>query len=118
MEAISGQDTFDKRSNTVALLGRLATAVMRTGEAVWYSGDTSDMAPQVEEAVQAYIDDSHSKTVAVLPLFRPGDPEDEHTIPETVGTLIIEQIEETRSREELEHRVSAVSDAAVARHRT
>jgi hypothetical protein len=112
MEAISGQDTFDKRSNTVALLGRLATAVMRTGEAVWYSGDTSDMAPQVEEAVQAYIDDSHSKTVAVLPLFRPGDPEDEHTIPETVGTLIIEQIEETRSREELEHRVSAVSNHA------
>jgi len=32
IEAISGQDLFDKRSNTVRLLGRLATAVVQTGD--------------------------------------------------------------------------------------
>ena len=68
IEAVSGQDVFDKRSNMIRLLGRLATAVVRSGEAVWYTGDTADMAPQVEEAVQEYVDESHSKTVAVLPL--------------------------------------------------
>jgi len=56
IEAVSGQDTFDKRSNTVALLKRLATAVIATGDTVWYTGDTSAMAPQVEEAVQNYVD--------------------------------------------------------------
>ena len=40
IEAISGQDIFDKRSNTVELLGRLASAVVATGEPVWYAGDT------------------------------------------------------------------------------
>ena len=51
IEAVSGQDMFDKRSNTIRLLGRLATAVVATGEPVWYTGDTADLAPQVEEAV-------------------------------------------------------------------
>ena len=71
IEAVSGQDLFDKRSNTVRLLGELATAVVAGGEPIWYTGDTSDMAPQVEDAVQEYVDESHSKTVAVLPLYRP-----------------------------------------------
>ena len=73
IEAVSGQDTFDKRSNTVALLSRLATAVVATGETVWYTGDTSMMAPQVEEAVQEYVDECHSKAVAVVPLKEPHD---------------------------------------------
>ena len=71
IEAISGQDVFDKRSNVVRLLGRLATAVTATGDAVWYSGDTQDLAPQVEKAVEEYVDEAHSKTVAILPLNAP-----------------------------------------------
>ena len=58
IEAVSGQDVFDKRSNTVRLLGRLASAVVATGEPVWYAGDTHDLAPQVEDAVQEYVDDA------------------------------------------------------------
>src|SRR5262249_34829964 len=40
IEAVSGQETFDKRSNTVTLLGELATVVVRAGEPLWYTGDT------------------------------------------------------------------------------
>ncbi len=39
VEAVSGQDLFDKRSNTVRLLGKLATAVVASGDAVWYAGE-------------------------------------------------------------------------------
>jgi hypothetical protein len=73
IEAVSGQDTFDKRSNTTVALGKLATAVARTGEDVWYSGDTSDMAPQVEAALDTYVDESNTKAMAILPLFEPRD---------------------------------------------
>ena len=38
-------------------LTQLATAVVATGETVWYTGDTSMMAPQVEDAVQEYVDE-------------------------------------------------------------
>ena len=73
IEAVSGQDTFDKRSNVTVMLGKLATAVVKTGEDVWYSGDTSDMAPQVEAALDAYVDESHTKAIAILPLTEPRD---------------------------------------------
>lgn len=116
VEAISGQDMMDKRSNTVTLLGELATAVVRSGDTVWYTGDTSDMPPQVEEAVQAYVDDSHSKTVAVIPLKRPKldhtEPVDDAPIlgEEPFGALIVEQIESARIRDGMIERVGVVGE--------
>jgi len=71
IEAVSGQDLVDKRSNTVRLLGRLATVVVASEEPMWYTGDTRDMAPQVEDAVQEDVAESHTKMIAVLPLRRP-----------------------------------------------
>ncbi len=114
IEAVSGQDMFDKRSNTVRLLGKLASAVVATGESVWYSGDTSDMAPQVEDAVEEYVDESHSKAVAVLPLQRPPseaeDEPDKQEEPEApIGALIVEQIEDSRVPETMLQRVDVVS---------
>jgi hypothetical protein len=112
IEAVSGQDTFDKRSNVIALLNKLSTAVVAAGEPLWYAGDTADLAPQVEEAVQAYVDESHSKHVAVLPLKRPEvDKTDEDAEePETIGALIVEQIEDARPREGMVQRVNVVCE--------
>jgi len=114
IEAISGQDLFDKRSNVVRMLGNLATAVVRTEEPIWYTGDTTNMAPQVENAVQEYVDEAHSKTVAVLPLLPP--PRDEEDDPAKrekpeppVGALIVEQIEDSRVLPTLVQRVEVVS---------
>lgn len=115
IEAISGQDTFDKRSTTVQLLGEVATAVAAAAEPVWYTGDTSDLPPQVEDAMQAYVDESQSKTVAVVPLKHPqpepkaGDIEPPPPA-EVIGCLIVEQIEDSRPREGLLARVEVVSE--------
>lgn len=113
IEAISGQDVFDKRSNTVRLLGRLASAVVATGEPVWYAGDTRDLAPQVEDAVQEYVDDAHSKMIAVLPLGRPKPDEDaeKHEKEDAegpVGALIVEQIEDNRVAPAMAQRIDVV----------
>ncbi len=115
IEAVSGQDLFDKRSNTIRLLNRLATVVVAGGEPIWYTGDTSQMAPQIEDAMQEYVDESHSKTVAVLPLARPEPEETERDRPdepierpEPVGALIVEQIEDARVPERMRHRVEVV----------
>jgi multidrug efflux pump subunit AcrA (membrane-fusion protein) len=114
VEAVSGQDVFDKRSNVIRLLNKLAAAVTATGDAVWYTGDTRNLAPQVEEAVQAYVDEAHSKTVAVLPLKRPeiseeDDPRKRPKPQPTIGALIVEQIEDSRVSPTLLQRVEVVS---------
>ena len=89
IEAISHQDTIDRRSNIAVLLSQLATRVVATGEPLWYSGNTEDMPPQVEEAIHHYVDESHAKVVGVLPLLKPAeekseaeedDPEPEDTV--------------------------------------
>jgi hypothetical protein len=113
IEAVSGQDIFDKRSNTVRLLGRLASAVVATGEPVWYTGETRDMAPQVEDAIQEYVDEAHTKMIAILPLGRPKpdqdvDEKDRERIEPPVGALIIEQIEDNRITPGLLQRVDVV----------
>ncbi len=118
VEAVSGQDVFDNRSNTVRLLGRLASSVVATGEPMWYSGDTADMAPQVEDAVQEYVDESHTKNVAVLPLIPPDptaeeEPDERDEPPAPIGALIVEQIENSRMPPAMKQRVEVV-----ARHST
>ncbi len=71
------------------------------------------MAPQVEDAVDEYVDESHSKTVAVLPLRRPprdeeDDPENRQEPPPPVGALIVEQIEDSRPAPAMVQRVEVV----------
>jgi hypothetical protein len=114
IEAVSGQDTFDKRSNVTVLLGKLATAVAKTGEDCWYAGDASNLAPQVEEALEAYVDESHTKSLAILPLVEPGGEvelapdETPGRTPRVIGAIIVEQMVDTRAPEGFKQRVDVV----------
>ncbi|BBO35943.1 efflux RND transporter periplasmic adaptor subunit [Lacipirellula parvula] len=112
VEAISGQDTFDKRSNVVRMLRNLATVVVRSGEDLWYTGDTQNLAPQVEKAVNEYVDESHTKQIAVLPI-REHDPHaDDKTRDRKrenmLGAIIIEQLVDSRAPDGLMQRVDVV----------
>lgn len=118
--AISGQDVLDNRSNTVRLLNKLATAVTAVEEPMWYMGDTTNFAPQVEDALQEYVDESHSKMVAVLPLMKtipedeiPDDPKLRDKPPAPIGALIVELIENSRPSEQMRQRTDVVVKHAV-----
>ncbi len=131
IEAVSGQDTIENRSNIVHHLGQLATRVVATGESLWYDGSTDDLPPQVEESLHDYIDESHTRMLALLPLRRPkraidvrqtvtGEADEESNLAnEIVGTLVVEQIESRlpepvlRSRTDLvyEHAARAITNS-------
>ncbi len=121
IESISGQDTIENRSNIVAALGHLATRVVATGEALWYEGSTEDLPPQIEEAIESYVEESYSKGVIVLPMRAPGNQDEvAHArgnaelvgeVPierEIIGALIAEQIETDLPREVIEPRLDLV----------
>ena len=106
VQAISGQDTIENRSNIVAALNKLATRVVAAGEPLWHDGSTEDLPPQIEEALEDYVDQSYGRNIAVLPLREPErtlgkdeggaageiDRDDSHR-GEVIGALIVEQIE-------------------------
>jgi len=121
VEAISGQDTVENRSNVVSALSQLATRVVATGEPLWYDGSTQDLPPQLEEAIEQYVDQSYARSIAVLPLRQPArgqqrvhsgatgeiDRDDSHR-GEVLGALIVEQIESDLPDDVLRQRVGVV----------
>jgi len=107
VKAISGQDTIETRSNIVTSLNKLATRVVAAGEPLWHDGSTEDLPPQIEEALEDYVDQSYGRNIAVLPLREPQrklgaaqdagaageiDRDNAHR-GEVIGALIVEQIE-------------------------
>ena len=119
VEAVSGQDLFDKRSNMIRLLNKLATSVVSVEEPLWYSGDTTNLAPQVEKIVDAYVDESHSKAVVVIPLIEPLREEYKEDFKKRqdnkkkpIGALIVEQIENSALQSTLRQRVDLVEKHA------
>ena len=119
VEAVSGQDLFDKRSNMIRLLNKLSTSVVSVEEPLWYSGDTTNLAPQVEKIVDEYVDESHSKAVVVIPLIEPLREEDKEDFKKRmdnkkkpIGALIVEQIENSALQSTLRQRVDLVEKHA------
>ena len=107
VQAISGQDTIENRSNIVTALNNLSTRVVAAGEPLWHDGATEDLPPQIEEALEDYVDESYGRNIAVLPLREPErrlgldnesgaageiDRDNAHR-GEVIGALIVEQIE-------------------------
>jgi len=117
VEAVSGQDTVDNRSNVMTMLGKLATRVAASGEPLWYMGSTEDMPPQIEEALEEYVDHSYTKSLCVLPLRKPQTIDTSRTtvtgadtqqLGEIIGVLIVEQIESEIPREVLDPKLDLV----------
>ncbi len=124
VEAISGQDTIEHRSNIVSALNALTTRVVSAGTSLWYDGSVEDLPPQLEEAIEDYVDLSHGRSIAVLPIRRPekvveGDVHSKETVQredlskrEIIGALIIEQIESQVPPDALRSRCDLVYEHA------
>jgi len=108
VHAVSGMDRIDPRARSVRLLGQLTETVLRAGDPLWYTGDASDQPPEIEHALHEYLDDSHARVVAVLPLRAPVD-EDEPP-PAPVGALLIEQIRHGALTDANRRRAEAVGE--------
>lgn len=75
--SISSQDRFDNRANVVRKLGEVASASVGADSTFWVTGSTDEIAPEVARKINDYLDESHSRTLAVIPLaVRPPDVPD------------------------------------------
>jgi hypothetical protein len=69
IEAVSGADVVEKRSNLVRLMRRLCDRVLAWGEKLAFTGIKDDsLPPLVLEALDAYLAESPSKLLVVQPL--------------------------------------------------
>ncbi|MBC8355133.1 MAG: efflux RND transporter periplasmic adaptor subunit [Planctomycetes bacterium] len=103
--SISGVDSFDRRSTQVRAAERLAIVAARNNEPLWYPDANQALPPQLETCLLAYLDLSHARSLAVVPL-------DESTTGdsrENIGVLLFERSENTPWTDSLRRRVEFVS---------
>src|SRR5205807_5684567 len=69
VEAVSGADVVEKRSNLIQLMRKLFDSVLKWGEKLVYNGTKDDsLPPAVYKALDAFLAESNSKLLVVMPL--------------------------------------------------
>lgn len=106
IEAISGADVVEKRSNLVQLMRKLCNRVAVWGEKLIYTGTKDDsLPPDVLEALDSYLAESNSKLLAVVPLR---DERETNTNKRPRSTLLMECFEPAAAPEQLLARLDVI----------
>lgn len=116
--ATSGLDRVQRRAEQIKMIEDLATAVCRAKKPLYYSGDSDDLPPQIENCLQDYLDRSHAKSIAVIPLVHvsstetsePGETrQTPDSKPRLQGAMIVEQLSSQELSEEQSNRIELVA---------
>ncbi len=112
VEAISGADVVEKRSNLVQLMRALFDSVIKWGEKLVYSGTKDDtLPPDVLKALDEYLAESNSKLLVIQPLR--DDREAESKKPAR-SALMMECFEPNAAPEQLIARLDVVGRHSVS----
>jgi hypothetical protein len=113
VEAVSGADVVEKRSTQMTLMRRLADGVFNWDEKLVYRGTKDEgLPPDVLEALDAYLAESHAKLLILLPLHdeRDRDKETKEFKPGSArSALLMECYEPPASPDPLIARVDVIS---------
>jgi multidrug efflux pump subunit AcrA (membrane-fusion protein) len=118
MLAVSGIDKLDRRAEVVRSLEQLATAVVSAGEPLWYLDGDSQAPPQIEAPLEHVLDETHARSLAVLPLAQPdeehhdgGDEQDERHHDRSqrpIAALLVERFDAAGFDTAVRERIAAV----------
>jgi len=71
LEAVSGQESVERRATAVQAIEALVRVVAAAGDPLWHPDPARELPPQIEEELEHYIDESHATALAIIPLERP-----------------------------------------------
>jgi len=106
--AISGVDVLDRRAKLVQKLEQLATRVIASRDPLWYLDGIADVPEEISQPLEAYLDESHARVLAIVPLFEPRTESDSCPA-RIIGALVAEQFHATGSAYELRELVTEVA---------
>jgi hypothetical protein len=110
IDAISGADVVEKRSNLVQRMRALVDSVLKWGEKLVFTGVKDDsLPPDVYQALDAYLEESSSKLLVVMPLR---DTREEDSKKPPRSALVMECFEPSENQEQLLARMEVVGKHA------
>ncbi len=100
--AVSGVESVERKSLEIVQLEQLTSRVIAARQPFWMLPQAAPAAPQIEEALHAYLDQSHATAVAVVPLLAAAPPSQSSesagsaaAAREVIGAVIFEQLRQT-----------------------
>lgn len=116
-QAVSGLDALDRRAAQVQRLEQLTAVVIRGQKPLIYPSP-EELPPQIQQPLEAYLDLSHARALAILPLHEPATGDDA-TAPQTsslppLGALAVEQLQEEQFSSAMLERADCVADHSAA----
>ncbi len=110
VEAVSGQEVVEQRSNLIRELTNLCKHVIKSGEDLVYTGDTEAFPPDIRDALEIYVDEAGSKSVVITLLHKPEHIEkDKETEKTPFGCLVAEQIGDELAVTDVQARTDVVA---------
>ncbi len=107
IEAVSGQEVVEQRSNLIREMTLLVKMVIKSGEDLVYTGNTEAFPPDIREALEIYVDESGAKAVVVTLLHKPEQDTSKEKVP--FGCLVAEQIGDELAMTDAHARTEVVS---------
>lgn len=99
--AVSGLDNLDRRTEQARLLAQLVQIALKPGEAFWHDRNSREHPPQVEGPLSHYVDRSHTKALAILPLREPANEQ-------MIGAIVLESMTDDDWSESAHNRAKTV----------
>ena len=124
VQAVTGQESINRRANLVRQMSALAKQVMKTGEPLVFTGNAENLPPAVEKPLAHFVQESGSRMVILVPLHKP-EPlvarEDEkkdgaakkkkaEKRSRPLGCLVVEQFTESEPTPGLRERIDLMTD--------
>ncbi len=107
--AVSGLETLDRRANLVRRLEELTGVVVAAGEPFWFAGESTGLAPQIAAPLHAWQDESHARSLVIVPLRTDGDSKSVADETLAGAALVAECFGGDPPDEAFRHRVATVS---------
>ena len=116
-EAISGQPSVNRRSNTVAALSTLVNRIAKTKRVFWFPAEEShgdkSIVPQIDQPLNDYITQSMTRSLAVVPVNENVSADDEvdsqvKQPAKVAACLVIEHVAAQWDRAEVEPAIDTV----------
>lgn len=107
VEAVSGQEVVEQKSNLIRELTRLCKVVIKSGEDLVYTGDTESFPPDIRDALEIYVDEAGSKAVTITLLHKPESDATKDKVP--FGCVVAEQIGDELTTTDIHARCEVVA---------
>lgn len=109
VQAVSGVDAVDLRSNAIHSLEALASDVAKTGESHEFDGGSAQLPPNIRDRCLEYCEKSHARRIVVVPMNCAAGADPEPRTLRTIGVLVAEQFGDVDAQKHLVFRVSVVA---------